>query len=49
MNLQDALDLFLRRYKPKTRYNYEGILRPLIVWLGNTRDVERVKAIELDE
>ena len=49
MKLVDALDIYLRKYKPKTRLNYEGILRPLVDWLGSTRDVERVTAIELQE
>ncbi|GIK63841.1 MAG: tyrosine recombinase XerC [Chloroflexota bacterium] len=49
MQLEQALDVFLRQYKPSTRVNYDGILRPLIEWLGTTRDVERITAIELQE
>ncbi|MBI5931903.1 MAG: tyrosine-type recombinase/integrase [Chloroflexi bacterium] len=50
MQLQDALEQFLRHYnKPKTRYNADGVLRPLIEWLGSTRDVERVTAIDIHE
>lgn len=50
MQLQLALDKFLRHYnKPKTRYNAERTLKPLVEWLGTTRDVERVTAIELHD
>ncbi|MBZ0319530.1 MAG: tyrosine-type recombinase/integrase [Anaerolineae bacterium] len=49
MRLIDALDIYLHKYKSRTAINYEGILRPLIEFLGTTRDVDRVTALELQQ
>lgn len=48
MKLEDAATLFLGSYDNlRTRRNYSETIKPLISWLGPSKDVQQVTAIDL--